>query len=52
MLQDREEAAEAAQEVFLLVFKSIRRFRKDSKFSTWLYRIALNPGSQITWQEE
>jgi RNA polymerase sigma-70 factor (ECF subfamily) len=42
MLQDREEAAEAAQEIFLLAFKSIRRFRRDSKFSTWLYRIALN----------
>jgi RNA polymerase sigma-70 factor (ECF subfamily) len=42
MLQDREEAAEATQEVFLLAFKNIRRFRRDSKFSTWLYRIALN----------
>ena len=42
MLQDREEAAEASQEIFLLAFKSIRRFRGDSKFSTWLYRITLN----------
>jgi RNA polymerase sigma-70 factor, ECF subfamily len=42
MLQDREEAAEATQEVFFLAFKSIRNFRRDSKFSTWLYRIALN----------
>src|SRR5512146_866188 len=42
MLQDREEAAEATQEVFLLAFKSIRRFRGDSKFSTWIYRIVLN----------
>jgi len=42
MLQNREEAAEATQEVFLLAFKSIRRFRKDARFSTWLYRIALN----------
>ena len=42
MLQDREEAAEAAQEIFLLAFRSIRRFRRDSKFSTWLYRITLN----------
>jgi RNA polymerase sigma-70 factor (ECF subfamily) len=42
MLQDREEAAEATQEVFLLAFKGIRRFRRDSTFSTWLYRIALN----------
>lgn len=42
MLQNREEAAEATQEVFLLAFKNIRRFRKDARFSTWLYRIALN----------
>jgi RNA polymerase sigma-70 factor, ECF subfamily len=42
MLQDREEAADATQEIFLLAFKGIRRFRQDSKFSTWLYRIALN----------
>ncbi len=42
MLQDREEAADAAQEIFLLAFKGIRRFRQDSKFSTWLYRITLN----------
>jgi RNA polymerase sigma-70 factor (ECF subfamily) len=42
MLQDREEATEATQEVFLLAYKNIRRFRQDSKFSTWLYRIAVN----------
>ena len=42
MLQDREEAAEATQEIFLLAFKSIRRFRRDSRFSTWLHRIAIN----------
>ena len=42
MLQDREEAADATQEVFLHAYKGIRRFRQDSKFSTWLYRIALN----------
>jgi RNA polymerase sigma-70 factor (ECF subfamily) len=42
MLQDRDEAAEATQEVFLLAFKNIRHFREKSRFSTWLYRIALN----------
>ncbi len=42
MLQDPEEAAETAQEVFLSAFMNIRRFRKDAKFSTWLYRIAVN----------
>jgi RNA polymerase sigma-70 factor (ECF subfamily) len=42
MLQDREEAEEATQEVFLLAFKGIRRFRQDCRFSTWLYKIAIN----------
>ncbi len=42
MLQDREEAAEAAQEVFCSAFRNIRRFRRDAKFSTWIYRIAVN----------
>jgi len=42
MLQDAEEAAEASQEVFLRAFKSIRGFRADSAFSTWLYRVAVN----------
>src|SRR5512143_2773319 len=42
MLQNREEASEATQEIFLQAFKGIRRFRQDARFSTWLYRIALN----------
>jgi RNA polymerase sigma-70 factor, ECF subfamily len=42
MLRNPEEAEEATQEAFLLAFKHIRRFRNDSKFSTWLYRIVIN----------
>jgi RNA polymerase sigma-70 factor, ECF subfamily len=42
MLQNEDEAAEATQEVFLLAFRNIRRFRQESRFSTWLYRIAAN----------
>lgn len=42
MLQDPEDAAEATQEAFLSAFKNIRRFRRDARFSTWLYRIAAN----------
>ena len=42
ILQDKDEAAEATQEIFLQAFKNIRRFRRDSLFSTWIYRIALN----------
>lgn len=42
MLGNREEAEDVAQEVFIIVFKSIDSFRGDSKFSTWLYRITAN----------
>jgi RNA polymerase sigma-70 factor (ECF subfamily) len=41
-LGDRELANEVAQDVFIAVFRSLTKFRGDSKFSTWLYRIAVN----------
>jgi len=41
-LGDREEASDAAQEVFLAAYRAIREFRGDALFSTWLYRIAVN----------
>ena len=41
-LGDRDEAAEAAQEVFLSAYRSLKKFRGDASFSTWLYRIAVN----------
>ena len=42
MLGNREEAEDASQEIFLLAWRNLRRFRRDSKFSTWLCRIAIN----------
>ncbi|HET6371010.1 MAG TPA: sigma-70 family RNA polymerase sigma factor [Nitrospiria bacterium] len=41
-LGDYDEAAEAAQEVFLSAFRSIGQFRGEASFSTWLHRIAVN----------
>jgi RNA polymerase sigma-70 factor (ECF subfamily) len=37
-----EEARELAADVFAEAFQSLPRFRKESKFSTWLYQIASN----------
>lgn len=42
MVGNRAEAEDLAQETFLSAFKSLSTFRADSKFSTWLYRIATN----------
>ncbi len=42
ILQNREDAEEIAQDVFLKAFESLGSFEKKSKFSTWLYRIAYN----------
>lgn len=42
MLKNREEAEEIAQDTFMKAYRSLRKFRKESKFSTWLYRIVYN----------
>ena len=42
MLGNAEEAEDLTQDIFVAVFRGIRGFRGEAKFSTWLYRIALN----------
>jgi len=42
VLGNREQAEDVAQETFLRAYKSAARYRQISKFSTWLYTIALN----------
>jgi len=42
MLLDRAEAEDAAQDVFLNVYRAASRYRADARFATWLYRIATN----------
>jgi len=37
-----EEARDLYQEAFLKVYRSIRHFRAEAKFSTWLYRVVMN----------
>lgn len=42
MLGDPHDAEDVTQEVFFEAYKSLKRFRFESKLSTWLYRIAVN----------
>jgi RNA polymerase sigma-70 factor (ECF subfamily) len=42
MLGHYEDARDASQEIFLTVYRNLNKFRGDAKFSSWLYRIALN----------
>ncbi len=42
LLSDREDALDAAQEVFIKIHRSIDSFRGDSSVSTWIYRITKN----------
>jgi RNA polymerase sigma-70 factor (ECF subfamily) len=42
IVENREDAEDITQEVFIKVFKSLEQFRAESEFSTWLYRIAYN----------
>ena len=39
---NREDAKDITQNVFLNAFSSLKRFRGECSFQTWLYRIALN----------
>jgi RNA polymerase sigma-70 factor (ECF subfamily) len=42
VIGNREDAEEAAQDTFIRAFRALDNFRRDAKFSTWLYRIAMN----------
>jgi RNA polymerase sigma-70 factor (ECF subfamily) len=42
MTENRETALDLLQDSFLAAYKSLSKFRGDSGFSSWLYRIASN----------
>ncbi len=41
-VRDSSEAQDVAQEAFIKAYRALPRFRGDSAFYTWLYRIAIN----------
>lgn len=41
-LRDQDEVQDVTQEAFIKAYRALPRFRGDSAFYTWLYRIAIN----------
>lgn len=41
-LSDTDAVDDIAQEVFITVYKNLKKFRFESQFTTWLYRITVN----------
>src|ERR1044071_7157265 len=42
MVGDYESALDLTQEIFIKVYNSLKRYRSEFKFSTWIYKIAHN----------
>jgi len=42
VLGDRNELDDLVQEVFVIAFRGLDKFRGDARLSTWLYRICVN----------
>lgn len=41
-VKNAEDAEDIAQEVFISVYKNLKKFRAESNVYTWIYRIAIN----------
>jgi RNA polymerase sigma-70 factor (ECF subfamily) len=42
MVHYHEDAADLSQETFLKAYQGLRKFKRQSSFHTWLYRITVN----------
>src|SRR5437867_449205 len=42
VLGDRSDLDDLVQEVFVIAFRGLERFRGDARLSTWIYRICVN----------
>ena len=47
ILNNREEAEEAAQDAFVKAFNALSAFNREAKFTTWFYRIVVNAALTI-----
>ena len=45
LVGNEEDARDVVQEAYLRAYKSLKKFREDAAFSTWLYRIVANCAS-------
>lgn len=48
MLVVKEDAEEATQDCFIKAYRQLKSFKREAKFSTWLYRIAYNTCIDMT----
>lgn len=42
MLNNKEEAEEIAQDTFIKIYNALHKFKGESKFSTWVYKVTYN----------
>ena len=47
LVGDRELAADVSQEAFVRGWRAIPKFRREARFSTWIYRITVNTASSL-----
>ena len=50
-VHDPSDASDVAQEAFIKAYRALPKFRGDSAFYTWIYRIAVNT-AKIFWLQE
>ncbi len=50
ILKNHQEAEEAAQDTFIKAYQNLKKFNRQAKLTTWLYRIAFN--TSITYQRK
>ena len=52
IVRNREVAEEIAQDAFVKAYVSLKKFRRDSGFSTWIYRITYNTAISETRKQK